>query len=147
MLFRSDIVDRCFIAMQKDSSLLTLCRNQARQMGKQITERAHASSFESVRLMVAAGLGVSIIPASTIDEMTETLPIVVKPLAEIWADRPLMLCVRSLKHLPAAAKLLVRWLTEPAAVDASATVGDRGPRSFLPTVHIGMSPPRPLVAV
>jgi DNA-binding transcriptional LysR family regulator len=136
-----DIVDRCFIAMQKDSSLLSLYRNQARLMGKQIVERAHASGFESVRLMVAAGLGVSIIPASAIDEMTETLPIVVKPLTETWANRPLMLCVRSVKHLPAAAKLMVRWLTEPAAADANATAGDR-PHRFPPTLHVG-APPRP----
>ena len=136
-----DIVDRCFIAMQKDSSLLSLYRNQARLMGKQIVERAHASGFESVRLMVAAGLGVSIIPASAIDEMTETLPIVVKPFTETWANRPLMLCVRSVKHLPAAAKLMVRWLTEPAAADANATAGDR-PHRFPLTAHVG-APPRP----
>jgi DNA-binding transcriptional LysR family regulator len=91
--------------------------------------------------MVAAGLGVSIIPASAIDEMTETLPIVVKPLTETWANRPLMLCVRSLKHLPAAAKLMVRWLTEPAAAGASAAAGDRGPHRFLPTAHVGAPPP------
>ena len=140
-----DIADRCFIAMQKDSSLLSLYRNQARLMGKQIIERAHASGFESVRLMVAAGLGVSIIPASAIDEMTETLPIVVKPLAETWANRPLMLCVRSLKQLPAAAKLLVRWLTEPAAADASATSGDR-PHRFPPMAHVGAPLPPQSVA-
>jgi len=107
-----DMIDRSFIAMQKDSSLLSLYRNQARLMGKTLVERAHAGSFESVRKMVAAGLGVSIIPASAIDTMTETLPIVSRPLAETWARRPLMLCVRSLDHLPAATKLLVRWLTE-----------------------------------
>ena len=140
-----DIVDRCFIAMQKDSSLLSLYRNHARLLGKQIIERAHVSSFESVRLMVAAGLGVSIIPGSAINETTETLPIVVKPLAECWANRPLMLCVRSLKHLPAAAKLMVHWLTEPEAANASATADDR-PHRFPPTAHIG-APPPPLVAV
>jgi len=135
-----DIADRSFIAMQKDSSLLSLYRNQARLMGKQIIERAHVSSFESVRRMVAAGLGVSIIPAGAIDEMTETLPIAVRPLTETWANRPLMLCVRSLKHLPAAAKLLVRWLTEPAAA-ATIPSGDRGPHRFLPTAHVGAARP------
>ena len=139
-----EIVDRCFIAMQKDSSLLSLYRNQARLMGKQIIERAHVSSFESVRLMVSAGIGVSIIPAGAIDEMTETLPIVVKPLAETWANRPLMLCVRSLQHLPAAAKLMVRWLTESAAADVSAPVGDR-PHRFPPTAEVG-APPLPKLA-
>jgi DNA-binding transcriptional LysR family regulator len=141
-----DIADRCFIAMQKDSSLLSLYRNQARLMGKQIIERAHVSSFESVRLMVAAGLGVSIIPAGAIDEMTETLPIVVKPLTETWANRPLMLCVRSLKHLPAAAKLMVRWLTEPSVANASTTAGDL-PSRFSSTAHVGAPLPPILAAV
>jgi hypothetical protein len=35
-----------------------------------------------------------------------------RPLAETWARRPLMLCVRSIESLPAATKLLVQWLTE-----------------------------------
>jgi DNA-binding transcriptional LysR family regulator len=107
-----DLVEEPFIGMQKDSSLLSLFRHQARLVGRTLNERANASSFESVRKMVAAGLGSSILPASAIED--GDLSIEVRPLAETWARRPLMLCFRSMAHLPAAAKLLVKWLAERA---------------------------------
>lgn len=121
-----DMLDRSFIAMQKDSALLTLFRNQAHELGQTVVVRAHATSFESIRKMVAAGLGVSIIPASVVDAATEALPIEVRTLAEPWACRPLMLCVRSLKHLPAATKLLVRWLTEKHVATPNTVLHSRG---------------------
>ena len=102
------LLERPFISMQKDSALSTLCRGQARMLGKTLIERAHATSFESVRKMVAAGLGVAIMPVSVIDPQEA---IVSRPLEESWARRPLSLCVRTLEHMPAATKLLVQWLT------------------------------------
>jgi DNA-binding transcriptional LysR family regulator len=109
-----DLVERPFIAMQRDSALLTLCRDQARLTGRTLLERAHATSFESVRKMVAAGLGVSIVPASVAETESDAQFVEARPLAETWARRPLMLCVRSLEHMPAATRLLVQWLTDKA---------------------------------
>ena len=110
----SDMLDEYFVGMQRDSALLSLYRQQAQVLGKTLKERGHATSFESVRKMVSVGLGVAILPAIAAYPFVEQMGIAVRPLKEVWAHRPLMLCVRDPKHLLAATRLLVEHLTGAA---------------------------------
>jgi DNA-binding transcriptional LysR family regulator len=105
-----DLIDYPFIAMQRDSALLPLCRHHAAAVGKSLRERAHVTSFENARKMVQAGLGVSIIPAEAAYPFIGEGGIAVRPLAEAWALRTLMLCVRSLTQLTGATRLLMEHL-------------------------------------
>src|SRR3546814_5297343 len=59
-----DLIDRPFMGMQRDSALLSLYRQQVHALGWELDERAHATSFESIRHMVALGSGVEIGRAS-----------------------------------------------------------------------------------
>ncbi|QUT07817.1 LysR family transcriptional regulator [Sphingobium phenoxybenzoativorans] len=110
----SDMLGEYFVGMQRDSALLSLYRHQAMVLGKTLKERAHATSFESVRKMVSVGLGVAILPAVAAHPFVEELGINVRPLKETWAHRPLMLCVRDPAQLLAATRLLVQHLTGEA---------------------------------
>lgn len=114
----ADMIGEPFVGMQRDSALLTLYRHQAIALGRTLHERAHATSFESVRKMVSVGLGVAILPAIAAFPFADTLGIEVRPLNERWAHRPLMLCVRDPDKLSAATRLLVRHLTTSALTDA-----------------------------
>jgi DNA-binding transcriptional LysR family regulator len=109
----ADMLEEPFVGMQRDSALLTLCRNHARSIGKHLHERVHATSFDSVRRMVGAGLGVAILPASSTcskDSKTE-----VRPLVEPWARHSLMLCVRNPTQMSTATKLMIDHLLEGKA--------------------------------
>jgi DNA-binding transcriptional LysR family regulator len=108
----SDLLNEPFIGMQQDSALLTLYRHQARALGHALNERAHATSFESVRKMVSVGMGIAILPAIAAYPHVELLEIQVRQLRETWAHRPLMLCVRDPDRLSASTKKLICWLTE-----------------------------------
>lgn len=107
-----DMLDEPFIGMQHDSALLTLYRDQAGVLGRKLLERAHTTSFESVRKMVSVGLGVAILPAMSAYPLAddEELGIAVRPLAESWARRPLMLCIKNVQQLSAATRLLISHL-------------------------------------
>jgi len=102
-----DLLVYPFIAMQRDSALLAIYRREAALIGGTLQERARVTGFEMVRNLVAQGLGVSILPSAAAigDER-----IVVRPLAEQWARRPLMICVRCLIDSNAATRLLVSHL-------------------------------------
>jgi DNA-binding transcriptional LysR family regulator len=106
----SDMLNYPFIGMQRDSALLTLYRSQASALGKPLRERAHGTSFESVRKMVSAGLGVAILPAVSAYPYANESRLVVKVLEESWTHRPLLICVRDPEHLLAAARLLINHL-------------------------------------
>jgi len=107
----SDLLQEPFIGMQRDSALLTLYRHHAAALGHTLRERAHASSFESVRKMVSVGMGVAILPAIAAYPYTNTLSIAVRPLRESWSRRPLMLCIRDPDRVSAATRHLIYHLT------------------------------------
>lgn len=113
-LLFADLISEPFIGMQKNSALLALYREQARALGQQLQERAHAASFESARIMVSVGLGVSILPAGAAYPFVDSLGLDVRPLTESWAQRPLMLCIRNTSLLSAASKLFINYMMEHA---------------------------------
>lgn len=102
-----DIIDNPFVCLQESSALMRLFRRKAEELGKKIWERVITTGFESSRHMVGAGMGVAIVPSVAADETSHC---VVRPLAEDWARRQLSICVRDMKHLSAATKLLVDHL-------------------------------------
>jgi DNA-binding transcriptional LysR family regulator len=106
----ADLLDEPFVGMQYDSALQRLYRHQAEALGFPLHQRAHASSFESVRRMVEAGLGIAILPSVTVEPFTQSMRIAMRPLDEEWAVRPSMLCIRDPDNLPAAVRLLVHHL-------------------------------------
>lgn len=112
VLSLADLLHEPFIGMQRDSALLSLYRTQAEAQNSRMNERVHATSFESVRLCVAAGLGVTILPAAAVRPFAEQQMLLVRKLSDSWARRPLMLCYRSKGPISAAARLLVRFLAD-----------------------------------
>jgi DNA-binding transcriptional LysR family regulator len=104
-----ELVDEPFVSMQPGSALLALYRDHAKQLGRELRERAHATSFESVRKLVSVGLGVSILPMSAAVASANG-EFLVKPLDEAWASRSMVICTRDPSRLSGAAKLMLDHL-------------------------------------
>ena len=79
--------------------------------GRKLKERAHTTSFESVRRMVSVGLGISILPGTAVHPYTAALNLAAVRLDEDWASRPLVFCAREPERRSAATKLLIAYLT------------------------------------
>ncbi len=103
------IVDRPFVGLHAESSLRHLLSRAAAELGKDIQLRIQVTSFDAVCAMVAAGLGVSIVPRAASSPYVQSLRLVAIPLTDNWARRQLFLCTRS-GELHAAAKLLLHHL-------------------------------------
>ena len=86
----ADLLGDFFVGMQRDSALIQLYRHHAKALGQKLLERVHATSFESVRKMVAAGMGVAILPRSAAEPYADARSVTVIALDEHWARRPLM---------------------------------------------------------
>lgn len=115
-LLFSAVVDEPFIGMQRDSALFQLYRQHAKVLGRKLVERVHATSFESVRNMVAAGFGIAILPRLAVEPHTSNPKIAVCRLDESWARRPLKLCVRNHQHVSAATQRLIDHLCAAAEI-------------------------------
>jgi len=61
---------------------------------------------DAVCVMAAAGVGIGIVPEATARRQRRGLPLGIVRIAEPWADRQLMLCVRDSRRLSRPAKKL-----------------------------------------
>lgn len=115
----ADLVDQNFIVIAGVNAVSTRLFNAAAALGESIKVRLAMRSFDAACRMVAAGLGVAVLPAQAIAPQLRHLPLRAVPLAEDWADRTHFLAVRS--DAPAAARTLVEGLREASSGGASSS--------------------------
>lgn len=107
-----DLANEPFIGMPRGSGLFALYRQKFNAAGHKMKERAHTTSFESVRRMVSVGMGISILPGTAVHPYKEELDLLTVRLDESWSKRPLSFCAREPERRSAATKLLIAHLLE-----------------------------------
>jgi DNA-binding transcriptional LysR family regulator len=107
----ADLAVEPFVALSSSMALQNVYRREAAALGLTLQERVNVASFDSVRRMVEAGLGVSILPEDGAVPYTRAMRIQVRPIEDIWTTRTLAICVRDRESLSAAARLLIQHLT------------------------------------
>ena len=113
----ADILDLPLVGLHANSSLQNLLVRAAADQGKSLNVRIRVTSFDAVCAMVAAGLGISIVPRAAAAAYTAQLRLVALPLAESWARRQLLICTRTHQPLATAAQQLLDHLLAQAAPD------------------------------
>src|SRR5436190_604093 len=78
-------------------------------------DRVRVRSFEAVCRMVEQGIGVGIVPKAAADRSPSLPRIRSIPIAEAWAARHLLACVRDADALPLPARRMLQHLVGPAA--------------------------------
>jgi DNA-binding transcriptional LysR family regulator len=94
-----------FVGLLVGSSLHRLLNQAAAEAGTTLNWRIQVTSFDAACAMVAAGLGVSIMPRAATTAYIRSLA-----LTNAWAQRQLFLCSRSNAPLPSSARLLFEHL-------------------------------------
>jgi DNA-binding transcriptional LysR family regulator len=105
-----ETLDLDYVGMQEGASIHTLCTRAAEALGRRIKLRIQVTNFEAVRNMVAAGLGIGILPEIGIPPH-ERGRLAKVYLDEPWADRPLQIVCRDLEGMATPARLMVDRLT------------------------------------
>lgn len=109
-----DTLDESYVCLSEWSAIHSFLRKAASNLGRSLKYRVEVSSFEAVCRMVAAKVGVSIIPATAIMRYAERMDLVQVPLADGWADRQLQVCLRANEALPSFAQPLLDLLLAEA---------------------------------
>ena len=102
----SDILDDNFVGLPPGSALHQCLLRAAAEFGRTLQMRIQVNSFDAVGAMVAAGLGIGIIPHAAAQAYVQPLGLTMVELLDDWALRQFYLCVRSPASLSAASKLL-----------------------------------------
>jgi DNA-binding transcriptional LysR family regulator len=87
----SQLLEQPFVGLSADAGLSQFLLQQAARSGKLPQHRVRVSSFEAVAGMVAAGVGVAIMPRSAASRWRD-MSLKILPLQETWAKRTLLIC-------------------------------------------------------
>lgn len=111
----ADLLDENFIVLAGANALWTRLFNAAAAVGRVPKVRLQMRSFDAACRMVAAGLGVAVLPGAAIEPQLAHLPIAAVGIAEAWAQRTHHLVLRTGPEAPAAAETLVDALRNEAS--------------------------------
>lgn len=109
-----DTLDHATIGVSPGGLLDRQVRRQAALLGRDIVQRMQVSSLDAGVRIVAAGLGVAILPFEASSAQVAASGLVMLPLAEPWAERRFVIVAREDPWLPATARLLLTHLASRA---------------------------------
>lgn len=114
----ADLLDTYqFVGIHPDSAIQIFLEDIASGLGKTIMQRVHVNSFEAVCRMVAAGVGVAVVPRGCMRHHSEPNALHVLKIEEPWAQRERLLCRQRGRDLPCFAEKFIEHLARAAAAD------------------------------
>ncbi|MFT3720597.1 LysR substrate-binding domain-containing protein [Pseudorhodoferax sp.] len=105
-----EVAGAALVGLAEPSAFQAHLAQQARRLGRQLAYRARLRSFESVCRLVGQGIGVAIVPLAVARRCARTAGVQRVALAEPWAARRLVLCLRDARALAPAAQRFVQHL-------------------------------------
>ncbi len=104
----SDLPERDLGGLEGGSTLTRLLEEHAAQLMRPVALRVQVRSFEAVCRAVEARLGIGVLPFQAARSFAPAMRLRVLPLAEPWARRRMLLCLRS-EPAPGSARRFRWW--------------------------------------
>ena len=106
----AEVLDFDIVGLERSSSLQRFLVAKAAREGRPLKARIQLRSFDAVCRLVAAGVGVGVVPQTTARRAAQTLALAVIELTDDWALRELTIVVRADEVLRPYAQALVESL-------------------------------------
>jgi DNA-binding transcriptional LysR family regulator len=103
-----------FVGLTSSTALQSHIAKHAASLGARLRFRARLRDFDAICQMVAAGVGIAVVPEAAARRCARSMPIMMIKIRDPWANRRLAICARSFKTLPRPAKQLVEFLRKIA---------------------------------
>lgn len=96
-----------FVSLAQGTSLARRLAQASAQLGVPLHIRIHVRSFDAMCQMVAAGLGIAVLPDAAVQPLVKALGLRKLELTDDWVERELLLGARDLAALPRPARSLL----------------------------------------
>lgn len=110
----ADTLDELSIGVAPGGTMDALLRRQAALLGRTLAHRIQVSSLDAACRIVAAGLGLAVLPREATAPHASASRLAMVPLADPWAVRRFVICSRADSALSATARLLIDHLRAQA---------------------------------
>ena len=109
-----EVTNRDFVGLTNATALQIHIAKHAARLGVRLRFRARLRDFDAICQMVAADVGVAVVPEAAARRCARSMPIMMLRIRDPWANRKLTICARSFTALPRPAKQLVEHLRKTA---------------------------------
>ena len=109
-----EVVERDFVGLIASSAFHAHVTGHAARLGVRLRFRARLNNFDAIGQMVAAGIGVAVMPDVAAKRCARSMKINVIRIRDTWANRRLVICARSFKSLPRPVRQLADHLRNAA---------------------------------
>jgi DNA-binding transcriptional LysR family regulator len=103
------------VGLPPATAVHTMLQRAAAGAGRTISYRVIVSSFDAAFRVVAAGLGISVVPVEVSATYSPLLGVQIIPLTDVWAQRRFIVCFKSFDSLQPAAQRMVEHLADRAS--------------------------------
>jgi len=110
-----EVTGRDFVGLTASTALQVHISKHAARLGARLRFRARMRDFDAICQMVAADVGVAVMPETAARRSARAMPIMMIKIRDSWANRKLTICARSFKALPRPAKQLADFLRKAVA--------------------------------
>ncbi|MES2979971.1 MAG: LysR substrate-binding domain-containing protein [Pseudomonadota bacterium] len=112
-----ETLEEAHVGMHAGSTLSDHLAKMTAQLGKRLHLRVELSSFDAVCRMVAAGVGIGVVPEMSARRHLAELPLVQVQLLDAWRVRERYILTRTGDALPPYAQALIDMLVETYAAE------------------------------
>src|SRR3977135_3481401 len=110
----TELADRDFVGLTNSTALQVHIARHAARLGMRVKFRARLRDFDAICQMVAADVGIAVVPETAAKRCARSMPIMMNRIPYRCANRKLAICARSFKSLSRPPKQLVEHLREAA---------------------------------
>ncbi|MDP4301620.1 LysR substrate-binding domain-containing protein [Leptothrix discophora] len=110
----ADLLDVDFVGLHVGAAAQDIILAEAAAQGRSLKARLQVRGFDAIAQLVAAGLGVAIMPTGVAQRLSQAYAIGLVALDEAWARRDYLVAVRAQEVLPAVTRRFVDLLRQGA---------------------------------
>jgi DNA-binding transcriptional LysR family regulator len=106
----ADATEFDFVSLTQGTSLAQRLAAETQAQGRSLRVRIHVRSFDAMGQMVAAGLGIAVLPDAAVQPHLKSMGLIRIELDDPWAERELLIGARDLKALGRPVRALLDHL-------------------------------------
>jgi len=106
----ADALDHEFVALPSDTAISQCLTRAANALARAVRVRIQVTGYDAQCLMIEANLGLGVMPLAVAQQHARSAGLNIVKLTDAWAERELLIGVRSLDALPEACRKLVTHL-------------------------------------
>jgi DNA-binding transcriptional LysR family regulator len=110
-----EVLEYDFVSLPEGTSLAERLRSETEALGRRLKLRIQVRSFDAMCQMVAAGMGIAVLPSAAVRALVRSLNLRQIALKDPWAQRRLMIGLRDINAVPRHVRMLIDHLARMPA--------------------------------